>query len=196
MKQAFIVLLLVLLGGWVLWQAAQPSRAPQTMPQWPGIDVRKVQDVRIMTGEAEQIHLQKRDDGWVIVGGKAEAADDQAVQRLLDDLATMQPIRIVTRNKAHYDRLQVGDTGQKLVLRNDVGDTVFAARIGKQGSDLISTYVRLADHSEAFAVDRSLVWQVKRSVQGWKAAESKADSDPRADPQDQNHTEGISPADR
>jgi len=169
MKRAAMILPLVLLAGWAVWQAAQPSRAPQAMPAWPRFEAGSVHDLRILRGKTERVHLQKQADGWVIAGDENPAADKQAVERLLDDLAKMRPVRIVTRNRAHYERLQTGDDAVRVELRDGSGNTVFSAWIGKQGSDLISTYVRLEKMPEVFAVDRSLAWQVKRSVAGWKA---------------------------
>ena len=169
MKRAVVILLLLLLAGWATWQAAQPSRAPQAMPAWPQFDAGSVYDVRILRGKTEEVHLKKQADGWVIAGDESPSADAQAVGRLLDDLATMRPVRVVTRNRAHYARLQTGDDATRVVLRDGNGKTVFSAWIGKQGSDVISTYVRLENMPEVFAVDRSLTWQVKRSAAGWKS---------------------------
>lgn len=172
MKRAAVILLILLLAGWAIWQAAQPSSAPQAMPAWPQFDVGSVHDVRILRGKRKEVHLKKQADGWVIAGTESPSADAQSVERLLDDLATMRPVRVVTRNRAHYARLQTGDDATRVELRDGSGNTVFSAWIGKQGSDLISTYVRLENMPEVFAVDRSLTWQVKRSAAGWKAPQS------------------------
>jgi hypothetical protein len=54
-------------------------------------------------------------------------------------------------------------------MKREGGDTLLDLFIGKQGSDLISTYLRLADRPEVLAVDRTLLWQVRRPYQDWKA---------------------------
>jgi hypothetical protein len=56
-----------------------------------------------------------------------------------------------------------------VLLKREHGDTLLELFIGKQGSDLISTYLRFADRPEVLAVDRTLLWQVRRPYEEWKA---------------------------
>lgn len=175
----FISLALVLsLTGVVIWLASRPDAAPQQMPQLAGFAVEKVHTIEIKGhGPAltfSRNELGKGESSWQLLAGpeKKVAADSEAVIHLLNDLAAMTPIRVVTRNPEQYERLKVGTETTEVTLKERQGAVLFAVLIGKQGSDLLSTYIRLADKPEVLAVDRSLVWQVHRPLDGWKAKEA------------------------
>ncbi|MDX8403859.1 MAG: DUF4340 domain-containing protein [Mariprofundaceae bacterium] len=180
-KLATVVLLLLLLSV-VFWLASRPDSAPQTMPEMVRFNPTDVFSITLEQGAVGVISLLRSDEKWQLVGdmsgeGKS-AADAKAVQHLLDDLASMEIIRVVTRNPKHYKGLNIDSAetsygSVQVTLKEDGGKTLLDLLIGKQGSDLISTYLRVADRPEVLAVNRVLLWQVRRSYQGWKAAASK-----------------------
>lgn len=173
----FISLALILsLVGMVLWLASRPDSAPQRMPEIAGFSTDAVQRFEINHADTPPVSLQRMESGWQVqaVSGEWRGASGEAVSHLLDDLALMKPIRVVTRNPVQYEKLKVGPEATKVTLKNQQGAVLFAVLIGKQGSDLLSTYLRIPDKPEVLAVDRSLVWQVSRPLAGWKANEAGA----------------------
>ena len=169
----FLSLALILsLAGVVLWLALRPDSAPQRMPEIARFASQAVDAIEIR--DDSQIKLRRAESGWQLMIDSSvwSTADDEAVTHLLDDLAAMQPIRVVTRNADQYEKLNVGSAATKVLLKDRQGRELFQVMIGKQGSDLLSTYIRLAGKPEVLAVDRSLLWQVKRPLEGWQAREA------------------------
>jgi hypothetical protein len=176
MRKTAAIVLLLLLAGMVLWLASKPDSAPQTMPEMPRFDLVKIASITLVKEGRESIVLAHSDDQWQLMGvspeDKPEAANKDAVDHLLRDLATMEALRVVTRNPDHYERMEV-DSGSTHVVLKGKGNNVFLELfIGKQGTDLISTYLRLINGPEVLAVNKSLVWQIGRSRQGWQAMDS------------------------
>ncbi|MES0371138.1 MAG: DUF4340 domain-containing protein [Mariprofundaceae bacterium] len=183
MKKSIVVLIL-LLSGVVVWLASKPASAPQTVPELAHFGPAEVFSMTLTQEAVGVISLQRSDEKWMLTGSLSDegqvAADAAAVRHLLDDLSSMEIVRVVTRSPENYERLQIGlekkgstKTGSgstQVTLKGKDGIVLLDLFVGKQGSDLISTYVRVSDMSEVLAVNKVLVWQVRRSYQGWKAA--------------------------
>lgn len=171
MKSRLIVALLLLaVAAWAVWQGTRPSGAPQAMlPHWPVIHTNAVARIDIQLSPDEHVRLQKQDGKWMLMLKQPEPASEKNVRHLIDDLAGMRVIRVVSRNRTHDAELGVDDKGVSVQLSNSSGKRLLDLVVGKQGSDLLSTYVRLADALEVVAVDRALVWQVRRDISSWKA---------------------------
>lgn len=171
MKKTVIAVSLLFLTGVVIWLASRPDSAPQVMPEMVRFNPDAVYALTLTNGGEVSVSLLRDDSRWKLEGveGEQEDADADVVQRLLDDLASMKIIRVVTRNPGHYEKLRVTTGSTRVLLKREGGDTLLDLFIGKQGSDLISTYLRLADRPEVLAVDRTLLWQVRRPYQDWKA---------------------------
>lgn len=167
MKVISVVLLILLLAGLYLWQEDRPQHRVQSMAKWPLFAQSKVTDIRVIHHDGEEIILHKR-DVWMLA---EQLADAEAVQHILNDLQQMKPIRVVSRNVKQYARLEVNEGATRVILSGE-GVTFLDAYIGKQGSDLISTYVRLHDSQEVVAVNKALVWQVNRQPDSWQKKES------------------------
>ncbi len=176
MKQALALALIVLLGGWAWWKAAQPERGPQDLPVWPEVRAQAVQAVEIAREGAPLIRLERRrGDGWRVrtAGKDAQAADAAAVTQLIDDLTAMRPVRVVSRGKRHDRELGLAKgAAVRVRLLGADGALLREVEVGSQASDLISTHVRLGGKGPVVAVDRTLRWQVMRSPRGWRAPEA------------------------
>lgn len=171
MKKTVIAVSLLFLTGVVIWLASRPDSAPQVMPEMVRFNPDAVYALTLTNGGEVSVSLLRDDSRWKLEGveGEQEDADADVVQRLLDDLASMKIVRVVTRNPEHYEKLRVTTGSTRVLMKREGGDTLLDLFIGKQGSDLISTYLRLADRPEVLAVDRTLLWQVRRPYQDWKA---------------------------
>jgi hypothetical protein len=173
LKKAVITVSLLFLAGVLIWLASRPDSAPQSMPEMVRFNPDEVYTLALTDGGDVAVSLLRSDSGWELKGegaeGERQNADADAVQQLLDDLASMKIVRVVTRNPGHYEKLRVTTGSVRLLLKREGGDSLLDLSVGKQGSDLISTYLRLADRPEVLAVDRTLLWQVRRPYQEWKA---------------------------
>ncbi|HKJ83268.1 MAG TPA: hypothetical protein VJ961_04520 [Mariprofundaceae bacterium] len=164
-----IILLLVAVAGWAVWRGVQPSGAPQaSLPEWPAIHS-AVDRVEIRPPSGATVRLEKKDGKWMLMRDKPVAANDKFVEHLIDDLVNAHVIRVVSRNRDHDEALQVGQQGVSVRLFGQDGKPLLDLVVGKQGNDLLSTYVRRVGKPETVAVDKALVWQVRRGISSWKA---------------------------
>ncbi len=167
-KIAWAVSVFVLLGV-VLWLWQQPASQSQRMDVWSNIAVKDIVKMTIQKQSDKNVSLTLQQGTWRL--GNGDLAVQDAVLRLLDDLAGMQVIRVVTRKHDYDADLGLLDRGVSVQCLDAQGVVLLDVRVGKQGSDLLSTYVRRAGDDAVVAVNRALVWQVKRSKKAWKAVE-------------------------
>ena len=179
MKKSLILLAILLLAGWALWQAGQPSAGSQSLPAWPQPELSKAADIRI-DGDGIAVHLQHGDHGWdVDAGTAAVAADAKAVQQLTNDLEDMRPVRVVARDASHDAELHLTpDKAIRVLVKDGTGKVLLDLAVGAQGSDLVTTCVRRAGETQVVAVDRALLWQLKRLPAGWQAPKEAAPAAP------------------
>jgi len=167
-KVAWSVSILVLLWA-VLWLWQQPTSQSQRMDEWSHIAVKDIVTITIQKQGDNDIVLTLKDGKWRLDHGDLAVQD--ATLRLLDDLAGMQVIRVVTKKREHDADLGFLNRGVRVQCLDAQGVVLLDITVGKQGSDLLSTYVRRADDDAIVAVNKALVWQVRRSKKAWKAAE-------------------------
>lgn len=165
-KIAWTALFLLLLGV-VLWMWQEPSSKPQRMDIWASIAAEKIYKIIIQKQGTQSIVLQLQQGKWHL--GNGDLAVQGATLRLLDDLTAMQVIRVVTRKQNHDADLGLLKRGVTVKCLDAQAVVLLDIRVGKQGSDLLSTYVRRAGDDAVVAVNKTLVWQVKRSKNAWKA---------------------------
>ena len=161
--------LLAALCLWAVWRFSQPASAPQAhMPRLGSVVSGQVKAVSIRPASSETIRLERTGDGWRLIGKSPVPARTEAVERLLNDLASMRVIRVVAHTRSHDAELGL-DRGVHVSLLGRGDRRLLELTIGKQGSDLISTYVRVDSSPKVIAVGKSLVWQVKRTASAWAA---------------------------
>jgi len=169
MKTVITLVVILALVGIYFWQSDRPKHVVQDMPNLPSIEQSKVVYIQVTNQTGERIQLHK-EDVWML-GDKLANAD--AVLRVLDNLHDMQPIRVVTRNPEQYHRMQVSEKSSRILLSDAAGKILLDLHVGKQGSDLISTYVRLHETKEVIAVNKALGWQLNRKADNWEKEEKK-----------------------
>jgi len=169
MKKAVWVTLFLLLLGLMLWMFQKPPSQSQHMDMWTSIAVENIHKIVIQKQGAQTVVLQLQQDKWHL--GNGDLAVQNATFRLLDDLTGMRVIRVVTRNHNHDADLRLLKRGVIVRCLDAQGNVLLDITVGKQGSDLLSTYVRRAGDDAVVAVNKALVWQVQRSKKAWKAAE-------------------------
>ncbi len=165
--------ILLLLATAFFVQKSDHKEVQQAMPLWSEVESSHVARINITVAASETIELQQTKNGWQL-NGKNEA-DAEAVKRLLNDLSSMRPVRVVTRKHQHDKALRLDKKGIHVLLFNADGRKVFDAMVGKQGANLLSTYLRLRGSDVVLAVDQSLNWQLHRSLDDWKASHAKSE---------------------
>ena len=166
MKPIAWVILFLLLLWMVFWMWLQPASQSQKMDTWSDIAVEKIVQVMIQRAGDEEIVLTLRQGEWQLANGDLAAQD--GVLHLLDDLSTMQVIRVVTQTHQHDADLGFLKRGVTVQCLDAQGSVLLDLTVGKQGSDLLSTYVRRNGDDAVLAVNKALVWQVRRSKRAWK----------------------------
>ena len=164
MKWGALALLVLIATGVFFWKHEEPVSAPQQMAAWQTLDASRVSTLSIQKNGEPAIELHRQGNQWMIAG---KAADAQAVQRLLNDLSAMRPVRIVTRKRDHDALLGLDAHAITVKLTDAAGKPLLHATIGKQGANLISTYLRLQGEDVVYAVNKPLVWQLNRSATAW-----------------------------
>jgi len=172
LKRSALWVALLILIGWSAWQFSQPALAPQAYEPLKIPDISKVATIELAPASRAHVRLKKERKKWILAGKPDVPASEESVRHLLDNLATMRVIRVVTHTRTHDDALGMNH-GTKLTLLDQTGAVLFTLTVGKQGGDLISTYVRIGQAPEVLAVDKSFVWQVKRDPNAWKAPPSR-----------------------
>ncbi|MDQ6958769.1 MAG: DUF4340 domain-containing protein [Mariprofundaceae bacterium] len=172
MKRSALWVALLILIGWSAWQFSQPELAPQVYAPLKIPDISKVAAIELAPASRAPVHLKKEGEKWMLAGKPDVPANEESVRHLLNNLANMRVVRVVTHTHAHDDTLGM-KYGTKLTLLDQTDTALFTLTVGKQGSDLISTYVRIGQVPEVLAVDKSFVWQVRRNPNAWKAPPSK-----------------------
>jgi len=166
MKNIIWLFVCLVLLGLVLWLWQKPTGQAQSMQTWPTIAVAKIAEVRIQQVTGGNITLRLKHDKWY-VGNDTEAVQD-AVLHLLDDLSAMQVIRVVSRSHAHDAELGFLKRAVTVRCMDAQGAILLDLEVGKQGSDLLSTYVRKAGDDAIVAVNKALLWQLRRSQNAWQ----------------------------
>jgi len=165
-KIAWIALFLLLLWM-ILWMWQQPASQSQRMDAWSDIAVENIVQVMLQKVGDEDITLTLQQGKWRLANGDLAVQD--AVLRLLDNLSTMQVIRVVTQTHQHDADLGLLKRGVIVQCLDAQGVVLLDMTVGKQGSDLLSSYIRRNGDDAVVAVNKTLVWQVKRSKKAWKA---------------------------
>jgi len=172
LKRSALWAALLILIGWSAWQFSKPELAPQVHEPLKTPDISKVVAIELAPASGAHVRLKKEGEKWMLAGKPDVPANEESVRHLLNNLANMRVVRVVTHTHTHDNALGV-NSGTKLTLLDQTDTVLFILMVGKQGSDLISTYVRIGQAPEVLAVDKSFVWQVRRDPNAWKAPPSK-----------------------
>jgi hypothetical protein len=149
------------------WHALQkPVYQPQDLPDWATIDASMIDRIIIQNSGMDGLVLSQKQGQWYVQG--SALANQQAVTHLRDDLAEMRPTRILTYGHKHDAELGFAPVSTHVQCLDKQGNLLLDIEVGKQGSNLLSTYVRRVGSDTIVAVDKILLWQLKRTKGGWK----------------------------
>ena len=175
MKLVVIAVFFMLLG--LFMYLKQPVSQSQDMPAWQTIQPDDVAKIVIQSASSPSVTLVEKQGVWYVQDKHHQMvkANRSAVLRLRDDLADMQPIRLVAHGHAHDAALGFSPADVHVRCLNQQAKVLLDMMVGKQGSDLLSTYIRRVGEDAIFAVDKVLLWQLKRTKASWKAVDKPVD---------------------
>jgi hypothetical protein len=161
-----LALAVILASVWVLWQGGRPARMPQVMNVWPPLAVEHVRGLRLQTGK-DVLDLEINNGVWFGRDeGGSRPANQQGVAMLLQLLAGMRQMRVVTHSPRMHASLGVASGARVRLLAGD-RRTLLDLYVGRGGVNLLSTYVRKADEDTVYAVDRLLTPLLKSPLAYW-----------------------------
>ncbi|MDQ6976338.1 MAG: DUF4340 domain-containing protein [Mariprofundaceae bacterium] len=173
MKYIILAIMMLATATVFFFQKSDISEIQQKIPIWSPIEVSDVATIKITMAAKETIVIHWAAGEWQL--NDHVKADHEAVERLLKDLAEMRPVRVVTRKHKHDEKLRLdAKSGVHLLLLDAADRDIFNAMVGKQGANLLSTYLRLQGSDVVIAMDKSLNWQVYRSIHDWEETTLKS----------------------
>ncbi len=109
--------------------------------------------------DSSRVELNKENGNWTVAAsGNSYEADNEQIDRALNELTDLEVIYLVTRQSDQYSRYQVDSTGTFVSLYD--GDELLEGMIvGMQqivDRQDYNNYIRMVDEDEVFAVDQYL----------------------------------------
>jgi hypothetical protein len=159
------IVIIVVLAVFAIGQR-EPQNTAQDLPELPQFVLEDVVSFKVAIKGKTSIEAKKEGERWLLLGStSAKYLNPLAVDQLLHDLQTMQAKRVVVRKTELFQRFAVDEN--EVVLRDKQDHALLDVFIGKPATDLVSTYIRLADHKRVLTVNRTLTWQIKRTPDAW-----------------------------
>jgi hypothetical protein len=107
----------------------------------------------VLTGDAKTVELVKQGDKWLVATEGNYPADTQAMDRLIEKLPLFDRKNLRSRNPEMQKTFEVDDSsGVEVTLADAAGQEVARFRMGKNGPDFRSQYIRPAGHNEVYLV--------------------------------------------
>ena len=185
------IVLVALLAIFLLTQFTQGGRPESNFrTQLVTLDTAQVTQITLHPpGETEAIVFQSAEEGWQVQqGGVTAQADPVAVDGLLATLLALKPQRLAARSSEQWDTFEVTDSlGTRVEITGD-GQTLANLLVGKfsmqappppqpgmppmqQPQPKATSYVRLADEPEVYAVEGFLSSAFNRPFNSWRDRE-------------------------
>ncbi len=132
--------------------------------------------------KSEQVRLQKETEGlWKVYSGeKAYNADTTTIYSMLRSIAGLKPSRVAAMNESKWKEFQVDDSAGIRIKLQQRSEEVADVVIGKfsykpaqgqegmygRGQGTMTSYVRLYDEKEVYAVDGYLRMGLQSNING------------------------------
>lgn len=105
----------------------------------------------------KEVKLSKADSGWFVYlrNGKKAPVPDGKINRLKEQLLTIKPNRLVSRDPLKYNELEVDSTGIRVIVKENGSETldIIIGKFNFQQPRTMKTYVRLTDDDEVYETD-------------------------------------------
>ncbi len=121
-----------------------------------------------LTRAGEGVTLEKRGADWWIAAPAEFPADAKGVKRLLDKVAALKPVELISTNPDKHALFEVGDKGLQVAISGGDGKPLAAFTIGKRGANFSSTYIRKVEADEVLLVADALKAQFDKQPKKWR----------------------------
>ncbi|NQV49116.1 MAG: DUF4340 domain-containing protein [Candidatus Marinimicrobia bacterium] len=91
--------------------------------------------------------------GWTL---ENYPVDTLKLSGLLDQFTNLTVDRLITKNPDQYNKYEVGDQGNTILVLSPDGSTLLELNLGKQGANYAETFVRNPAEEEVYAVKANL----------------------------------------
>ncbi len=123
----------------------------------------------VIAGDAKTVELVKRGDKWLVATEGDYPADPQAVERIVEKLALFDRKHLRSRNPEMQSTFEVDDaSGVEVRMADAGGQEVAHFRMGKNGPDFRSQYVRPAGRDEVYLLPEHLKSVLDPARQTWR----------------------------
>lgn len=194
MKKSYIILIVAVIIAAAVWLIERPDRSPvvnfEPFILYPNIDGSTISVIEIehlINGS----RLKKSGDEWKVSpvitdmakqimekeGGDGVAletefkADSKKVFDIIEKLKNLQAKSLASMNPEKQSIYQVGGLAKHIKLFDANGGKIADLYIGKEGSDMFTTYVRRDGEDEVYLVGEHIGATVPSDVMGWRDRE-------------------------
>lgn len=123
----------------------------------------------VLTGAAKTVELVKQDDKWRVATEGNYPADAQAMQRLLETFPHLDRKHLRSRNPEMQSNFEVSDTsGIEVTVADAAGMELAHFRMGKNGTDYRSQYIRPVGKEEVYLIPDYLKSLFDPGRQTWR----------------------------
>jgi hypothetical protein len=135
-----------------------------------GFDKASAAAIIIKSKDKEEVQLQKKPEGWIVVtGSKTYQADKAPIDNLLDTVGKIKIEAVASKNPKKYKELEVNqDKGVEVRIEDGTKKSLAHFYVGKSGPDLFSTYLRLADAEQVVLASGMLKMAFDRELKDWR----------------------------
>ncbi|MBI3091193.1 MAG: DUF4340 domain-containing protein [Candidatus Tectomicrobia bacterium] len=173
LRTTLILLALVVLVGLALFllsgseEPPRPGSVGLNAPLFPSFTSAGAAKIALQRG-AEETVLEKRAGGWWIAKPLEFQADAEAVQKLLEKVAQLKPVEVISTNPEKHALFQVDDGGLRVTIRDAAGAVLAGFILGKRGSDFAGTYVRRDQGREVLLAPEVLIYSFDKKPTSWR----------------------------
>lgn len=168
-KIAILSAVLLIMAGLAFWVRGPGKRHREVEPVrvFPAFESAAARRIAV-DGPAGSYNLHRTEDGWV-VGEERHAADGDAVDRFLQDLAALEREAVVSTSVEKRSLYGVDEaTGTAVRIEGEGGALIAAFTAGGQGPDPFSGYLLPEGREEVLLVSANLGAPLGRGGEGWR----------------------------
>ncbi|MFH1144495.1 MAG: DUF4340 domain-containing protein [Candidatus Eisenbacteria bacterium] len=133
-------------------RAERSQESLATGPIFPGARWTEAASIQLAAGD-DTVRLYKQAGQWLVATEGDHPADTAAVRGLLEKLELFDRRHLVSNNPATQATFQVDDaSGTEVLLRDARSEPLAHFRLGKNGPDFRSQYVRPTGSAEVFLI--------------------------------------------
>jgi hypothetical protein len=164
------VLCFLLLVFYLIESPRKAAKKPEHPLFLSGFNRAQAATVFLKSKAKGEVSLRKKTDGWAVeANNKTYAADPAAVDNLLDTAAKIRIESIVSQSPGKYQQFEVdAENGVDVRIDDAAQKSLAHFVVGKNGPDLFSTYLRLADAQQVVLASGMLKMAFERELKDWR----------------------------